>query len=607
MSRSAPERPRPHVRFALAAPAREPAHLIMVLRERLARVALPAPVVAITLASEATAPLAGRNLGLLPGDEALATVPLLDRLRARLGDDAVTRVVAARRASPRARVEAQEADAARAPPGKLRQRRKSQPLPIRAPPPAPRKPAPMPDAPRPAWLLAEPEPLGHHLEARPWVLRDGPERIESGWWDGADVRRDDNNVVVEVEQHHALLGANTSTALLQKPTIREAVSGYLVDQLYANVDVPGKLRSGLPSELRPLAGPVSGALHGVAESAAERVLAIPRVQNLWRTANRTADEELVRIINGGNRQIQIEHGTVLLNLHQIVADLSRRLGLDAGLVEQLPPSFAQVKVVSSNNLGVVRTLAKGLHALAIVLSVLVCVLYAVALLLAGGARRRRTLMQVGLSLVFAGLAVLAARAVARGQIVSAITKDASIEPAARDTYSVATSLLVQVATSAIVIGLPAIFAAWLAGPSRVARGLRRFAAPRLRERPLLAYWITGAVLAVVFLWGPVRATRQPFGMLLFTILALIGAHVLGRQIAAEFPDAEPVSLRALARRNAAALGEQAARIPGAMLGLAGGGRPSRAEEIERLLALREQGALSEAEFDAAKRDVLAGR
>ena len=22
------------------------------------------------------------------------------------------------------------------------------------------------------------------------MLRDGPERIESGWWDGADVRRD---------------------------------------------------------------------------------------------------------------------------------------------------------------------------------------------------------------------------------------------------------------------------------------------------------------------------------------------------------------------------------------------------------------------------------
>ena len=49
-------------------------------------------------------------------------------------------------------------------------------------------------APRPLWLLAEPQPLAHLFENRPWIpawkLRDGPERIESGWWDGTDVRRD---------------------------------------------------------------------------------------------------------------------------------------------------------------------------------------------------------------------------------------------------------------------------------------------------------------------------------------------------------------------------------------------------------------------------------
>jgi len=43
---------------------------------------LPAPVIALVLASEETAPLAGRNLGLLP-DEFPVTVPLLDRLRRR--------------------------------------------------------------------------------------------------------------------------------------------------------------------------------------------------------------------------------------------------------------------------------------------------------------------------------------------------------------------------------------------------------------------------------------------------------------------------------------------------------------------------------------------
>src|SRR5690606_26503530 len=39
---------------------------------------------------------------------------------------------------------------------------------------------------RPAWLLSTPIPL----RGAPPELLAGPERIESGWWDGGDVRRD---------------------------------------------------------------------------------------------------------------------------------------------------------------------------------------------------------------------------------------------------------------------------------------------------------------------------------------------------------------------------------------------------------------------------------
>ena len=63
----------------------------------------------------------------------------------------------------------------------------------------------MPPGPRPLWLLEEPQPLQQFLRGSvpgfpppdgsghgnsPAVLMDGPERIESGWWEGRDVRRD---------------------------------------------------------------------------------------------------------------------------------------------------------------------------------------------------------------------------------------------------------------------------------------------------------------------------------------------------------------------------------------------------------------------------------
>src|SRR5579862_1973562 len=171
--------------FALGAPARESAHLIGVLGERLARIALPAPVEAIVLASDETAPLAGRNLGLLPEDIADGVVvPLVDRLRSRLGDRAVA--VLATQDEHRPEHAASEMQAVFA-----NSRRHHRATPSRRP----KKTTPHAESnashpPRPILLLDEARPLAALLETSPWTLRDGPERIESGWWDGRDCRRD---------------------------------------------------------------------------------------------------------------------------------------------------------------------------------------------------------------------------------------------------------------------------------------------------------------------------------------------------------------------------------------------------------------------------------
>lgn len=158
------------VTFAFGAPAREPAHLDAVLRERLARVALPAPVDAIVLASEETAPLTGTSLGLFVASAAgiapdAAAVPLVERLRSRLSDEAVIALETHAEHRPEQAMRTTSVGAVTAS-------------------------AFVPAAPRPLWLLDEARPLSHELERRPWVLRNGPERIESGWWDGRDLRRD---------------------------------------------------------------------------------------------------------------------------------------------------------------------------------------------------------------------------------------------------------------------------------------------------------------------------------------------------------------------------------------------------------------------------------
>src|SRR2546429_4143982 len=82
--------------------------------------------------------------------------------------------------------------------------------------------------------------------------------------------------------------ANTSTKLLEHPAVRTATASYLVNQLYANVDVAGELRSRLPPALQPAAGPLAGALENAAVSAAARVLANPRGQDALRAGRPAA-------------------------------------------------------------------------------------------------------------------------------------------------------------------------------------------------------------------------------------------------------------------------------------------------------------------------------
>ncbi|HVJ73065.1 MAG TPA: DNA polymerase Y family protein [Casimicrobiaceae bacterium] len=157
------------IALSFAAPARALDHLATVLVERLARVELPAPVEGLALTTLETAPLAGRLLSLLPGDEGDApAVPLVDRLRARLGDEAVMSYATHDEHRPERALSAVPYGT-RAADGAV---------------------ASLPDAPRPLWLLPAPAPIGAAIAHAPWVLHDGPERIESGWWDGHDVRRD---------------------------------------------------------------------------------------------------------------------------------------------------------------------------------------------------------------------------------------------------------------------------------------------------------------------------------------------------------------------------------------------------------------------------------
>jgi len=173
----------PHTVLVLAPaePTLDEAHLRLLLRERLALLALPAPVQALWLRCDALAHAAPPSGDLFPtrAGEREGLVRLLERLQARLGAAQVQRLERLADHRP------ERATGAAPLAGLLQAEARGETV------------LGLEDLPlaRPVWLLAQPQPLRERglyplLDGRPLQLLAGPQRIESGWWDGEPVARD---------------------------------------------------------------------------------------------------------------------------------------------------------------------------------------------------------------------------------------------------------------------------------------------------------------------------------------------------------------------------------------------------------------------------------
>jgi protein ImuB len=176
--------------IALAEPSRDRDHLLVLLRERLGQVQLPAPTLEIALQAEDIVKRAAPNSELFPTrqSENEGLTRLIERLQARLGAERVQRLAAVRDHRPERASRLQRADAGMRP-------ARSSPALRRARAGDSEATMPGAGAARPVWLQEVAEPLAELrsrplLDGRPLSLLSGPERIEAGWWDAELAERD---------------------------------------------------------------------------------------------------------------------------------------------------------------------------------------------------------------------------------------------------------------------------------------------------------------------------------------------------------------------------------------------------------------------------------
>jgi hypothetical protein len=387
-----------------------------------------------------------------------------------------------------------------------------------------------------------------------------------------------------------------SQELVQDPAVRQAVSVYVVNELYDNVDLSAALGERLPPRLAPLAGPAVAAARAPMTDGVERLLESPRVQQLFVNASSLAQQKLVNVLeNKTGHGISTGDGVVTLDLSALVKELGADLGISASTLDEIPSDTGVITIMRSDQLAEAQAGVQALRILSALLLIVVVGMYALAVYLAHG-ERRRMLRNVGWAFIIGGLVVLACRRFGGNYAIDQLTTPSS-EDAGRRAWLIGSEILAQLGWASIIYGALIVIGAVLAGPTATASSTRRAIAPVLNDRPAIAWTVLAVAYLLLVLWGPTHALRVAWGILLLAVLLAAGVAALRRQTLREFPDA---SEQGDGRPSIARI-RQARPLHGN-----GNGHdaPSPATEITRLDELHRAGAISDDEYDQAKQLAL---
>jgi hypothetical protein len=333
----------------------------------------------------------------------------------------------------------------------------------------------------------------------------------------------------------------TSDQLLEDEQIRTALAVFIVDRLYDSEAVQERLEQVLPPRLEGLAGPAASGLKEIATRNAPRVLGSAAALNAWQTANRTAHDSLLQIIDEG-----VLGRDVSLDLKSLVGEVAAGTGLPESAVDRLPPQAANLQIATPEELDNVRDLLHLFETLVWVLLVLAvaCFVGAIAL----SADRRRTILNLGVCLMLAGIAILAFRRLAGNYVVDSLAEAPNAHDIADDAWEIVTRLMVDVAQGTLLFGFLVVLGAWLVGPGRRATALRRFSAYSMREQAGVTRVGLGAAILLLLIWGPVPWTQRVWPIVIFTVLAFVWLERMRRRTVSEFPDEPPPRLGGLRPR-----------------------------------------------------------
>ncbi|GGY99156.1 hypothetical protein [Streptomyces poonensis] len=285
--------------------------------------------------------------------------------------------------------------------------------------------------------------------------------------------------------------------LPEDPAVNAALSAYLTDELFDQLDVERRLSDALPDRASFIAAPVTAAVHDHVRDSVGELLRTEEFQELWRSANRSMHPRIVAVLENRAPNVEVRGDTVTLDLLPLVNNLinaledrlptvfGKRIDLppvksgefppglrdriDKALGVTLPEDFAQVRLYDRHRLGQLQDAVLLCRRAVVGLVVAVPLLLALALWVSP--RPRRTLLQLGLWLVVTTTAMTAVLRAVRDHLLGQVRPGVYREGVRTALWDVFEPLRTR-GDQLLWAGVALAVLAYLVGPGRLPVALR---------------------------------------------------------------------------------------------------------------------------------------
>ncbi len=267
---------------------------------------------------------------------------------------------------------------------------------------------------------------------------------------------------------------DTVAPLASNPAIQAYVADDITNRLFEQVDVESYIKSVLPTQADPIAGPISTALQTFVHTTVLKIVQSQQFYDLWVAANRLAHSSLVKVLTGsGTGVVTSKNGVITLDLSGLLTQVQQALD-NAGLTifSHIPIAkiSAQIPLFQSKDLYKIRHGVGAFNKIAFVLPFIVIALFGGAIYLSRN--RRKGFLAAAIGFAIGALILAIGLAVGRSIYLNAATSSDLPHDAAAAAFDTMIRLLHKSVRAALTLSIVVAIAVFFAGPSRLANWFR---------------------------------------------------------------------------------------------------------------------------------------